>query len=188
MPNPCKNYFYNLAYGEIKKFNFSNVLDCACGRMDFLNYFSPKNYLGIDIDSERLELGKRKFPHAKIKNCDLFDLKLESQFDLILCFETLGITKHFNSEKSLEAIKKILNYLSEDGHFVFNIKNKKYISEINDYLFKNKKIIVKIKKKYGFFDKKMNIYLYYLIVKFSKFFNFFKLGNSYTFYIIKKIN
>lgn len=53
-------------------------LDIGCGTGRYLEWFSPTNYLGIDVSPEMIKLAEKRFPKAKFETGDMHKLSIPS--------------------------------------------------------------------------------------------------------------
>lgn len=190
MPNPSKQFFYDSIYKEISKLHFERVLDLACGRMAFLDHFKPKHYLGIDIDLERLKLGKQNNPQANYLNININDLDLrEKKYDLVLCFETIAINKSFKIEDTEQTLTIMSNSTLKDGYLLLNFSciSNNYEKKILDLLLKKNFILIK-KKYYGTFDLRVNNFIFRILLKLLNLTSsFFSINKTFAYLVMKKL-
>jgi 2-polyprenyl-3-methyl-5-hydroxy-6-metoxy-1,4-benzoquinol methylase len=190
MPNPSKQFFYDSIYKEISKLHFERVIDFACGRMAFLDHIKPKYYLGIDIDLERLKLGKLNNPQANYLNISINDFDSQKKkYDLVICFETIAINNLFKIEDTEKTLTIMSNSTSKDGHLILNFSclSKNYEKKILDLLLKNNFILIK-KKYYGTFNLRVNYFIFIIMLKLLNLTSsFFSINKSFAYIVMKKL-
>ncbi len=86
-------------------FKLKKVLDVGCGDLEFTKTIEFKNYLGIDLSNEALELCRQKRPDWDFQNVSINDT--DGVFDLVMCFDVLI---HQSSQKDFE---NLLNSICE---------------------------------------------------------------------------
>lgn len=136
-----------------KSRDFKDGIDFACGNMANYKNFRTDNYLGVDIDEERLEEGFKKHPHARYLKSSIEETPPNIQGDFVVCVQTIRINNHFNNENTLFCIQKLINSTKKNGILLFNIKVGKgmEIEAETDKLLN--KSFEKVKKvEYGRFD------------------------------------
>ena len=127
---------------------YKKILDAGCGRGQNIRFFNFEEYLGIDIDPQRVKVNKEKFNIKKIdfKSHDIIKdkLKIQKKFDLVFLIQVLT-NSLFNKEEVKTALRNLIEVC--EGKFVFNtsFKNTDKINEIDIYL---KKSNIKFKKIY----------------------------------------
>ena len=108
----------NIVKELIDKYNRSNgkdLLDVGCGTGMHLKYFKDDfSCMGIDINSEMVEVAKGKVNNVVFKQGDMIDFNLEKLFDVILClFSSIGYVKTYsNLEKTF---LNFANHLKKGG-------------------------------------------------------------------------
>lgn len=110
------------------------LLELGCGTGSMLAYLS-RSYeaTGIDLSAEMLSEARKKLPKLSFECADIASFKLENRFDAIICvFDTIN---HVTSFKKWEKIfRNVINHLSDDGVFIFDIntvrKIKRYANEL----------------------------------------------------------
>lgn len=154
----------------LKGEKYNGVLDFGCGIGILAPLFSPKQYLGFDIDAGAIAYAKNKYPEYSFQVGDATELNLDKKFDLVV---VVGVLHHLNDRElqtSLQVMKSLLvpngkivlieaippiykwNILGQilrildRGHYVRDMKG--YRSLINDDL----KIEKQYKKRGGIFD------------------------------------
>ena len=98
-------------------------IDLAGGSMGNKRFFATKNYMSVDIDQTKLDLGKFKYPDALIKNCDIESF-LNTQGinpDVLLCVQTMGTNELFNHDRTEKVITQMYHFLKPGGSMLFNI-------------------------------------------------------------------
>jgi threonine dehydrogenase-like Zn-dependent dehydrogenase len=133
-------------------------IDLAGGRMFNKRFFRTKKYICVDIDENELNLGKKNNPDAIIINKKIQQfLKEKNQIkpNILVCFQTMGVSKFFEHIESIEVIKSMYEYLSPGGSMFFNIACEKNINRIEKELsnFLSKKFEKINFKYYGAFHK-----------------------------------
>lgn len=71
-------------------FNFldKSILDVGCGDLELMKDFNFKNYTGLDVSDESLQIGKSKRPDWNFSNTAITS-DLTANADLIMCFDVL---------------------------------------------------------------------------------------------------
>ncbi|TET28556.1 MAG: class I SAM-dependent methyltransferase [Candidatus Heimdallarchaeota archaeon] len=102
----------------INKYKLSSgnqLLDIACGTGSHIKYFVDDfDCWGVDLNLEMLELAKEKAPKAKFIEADMINLKLEQEFDVIVClFSSIGYVK--TEENLRKTISGFTRHLKKGG-------------------------------------------------------------------------
>jgi len=103
------SYYYNWL-DRIYKFVVrpnSRVLHIGCECGDLLAAVKPSYGLGIDNNSEMIELAKKRFAHLDFRVMDPHDLHLDETFDYILICNSLG--RWHDIQQVLEQIRPLTN-------------------------------------------------------------------------------
>lgn len=116
MQNPFKYnklYHYYLTWNDLGK-GTNRFLDYGCGEGEFISKLKKrvKNIYGFDVDPEKTNLVKKKYPFVKLKKIKISD-KLpypDNFFDAVSMFHVL---EHVDSET--KAIKEIYRVLKPGG-------------------------------------------------------------------------
>jgi hypothetical protein len=122
--NPAKQLLFLLVDAFLRKGkskHYDTAVDLACGAMYFGGLISAKNYVGVDLDLERLEQGKAEYPHARIVHSKIEDLPPDLSGDLVLCLQCVGVNMHFDGRQALKVPDKILAATRPGGDLVFNV-------------------------------------------------------------------
>jgi len=111
--------------GDLKN---SSVLDLGCGFGDLYGYLKhkkiPINYLGVDINPNLINIGKKIYPYAKFQVRDIEIKKFKQKFDWIIAS---GIT---SNSSTFSDIKKLL---SEMFHICKKGVAINFVSDLVDY-------------------------------------------------------
>ncbi|MDR2999668.1 MAG: class I SAM-dependent methyltransferase [Fibromonadaceae bacterium] len=103
--------------------NMQNILDLGCGEAFTLNMlqsnFPNLNYFGYDINPIALNLAKQNASNAKLEIQDIYTLKSEHEFDIIICCEVL---EHL--QKPLKALKNIAKLNAKI--YIFSVPNEPF--------------------------------------------------------------
>ena len=99
----------------VNEANYSIILDVGCAGGEFSNkisnIFPQAKITGIDIYSNAIEYGKRRYPHIKFIQADAHRIPSnDNSFDLVVCYETI---EHL--VEPLKALKEIRRVLKKEG-------------------------------------------------------------------------
>ncbi len=105
-----KEVFYKIAYSDIEKINYKNVLDLCCGTLNSLKHINKsERYIGVDAVKEVIEIARKRYPNSETYISKIEDFNINEQFDLIVCFEAIGI----NRDPLKEGIKYTPDYIQK---------------------------------------------------------------------------
>jgi hypothetical protein len=108
------------ALTEKNKYKEAHILDIGCGRETplvktlYSSRLIPASYTGVDVgpikppDTALTD----KFPVRIIERRDIIDIKLESAFNTVVCFEVL---EHVEPVHAVKILHWIYNALTDDG-------------------------------------------------------------------------
>jgi SAM-dependent methyltransferase len=107
---PYTKYPEQLVKYIFKKYDLKekqNILEIGCGRGEFINEFYK---LGMDVHAIDIYLqAKQKFPHIKIKYCDLETNILPYENNFFDCIYSKSVVEHlYNPEKIFKNVLEIL--------------------------------------------------------------------------------
>ena len=92
--------------------NGKKIMEIGCGTGEISKRLADCGYevCGIDISEEMLKIAGTKYPNLNIKKEDMRTIKIESEFDAIVCvFDALNYLQNFEELKlSFENIKRAL--------------------------------------------------------------------------------
>ena len=109
----------NLFLQELMPYQgLGKVLDCGCGTGMFLDLFNIKNkdYTGIDVSKNMLEIAKKKYPRNTFLKEDVFTH--DGNYDF--CISLFSIPDYCG----INIIKKSFDLLNDNGMFVGTFINK----------------------------------------------------------------
>jgi len=143
---PKKVFMYKKVHGILKNLKDINYcLDIGSGNGRLYGHQKSQNYIGIDVDTEILEIAKKRYPAAKFIYKDFLEFSSNNLFDLIICIQVLGRNRNAGALKNFEFFNKIYNFLNIGGYFLFNMTQEYYENEYQNIHKKNYKIIKLIK-------------------------------------------
>jgi hypothetical protein len=153
---PAKQLLFWWLEHELKRSVGAEVgLDVACGFMQFRPLFRSARYIGVEIDLERLQVGLGKYPGVTGIHSSIEELDPALQGDFVICIQTIGANKLFNSENTVLCVEKLVRATKQGGTLLVTIgpASAKYIEEIEKIL-RNAFRHVKIKS-YGAFNRRL---------------------------------
>ncbi|MCH7973180.1 MAG: class I SAM-dependent methyltransferase [Bacteroidetes bacterium] len=114
--------------------NKSKILDLACGAGRHSIEFAKKGFLltAVDLSENLLNNAKVNAQNAEVDidfiRADIRDFYIDDKFDLVLnLFTSFG---YFESdEENFKVFKSAYDHLNENGFFIFDYFNKKYLEE-----------------------------------------------------------
>lgn len=110
-----RKYIQNIIQSQLT-FENKKILDFGCGTGSICFIFNPSDYVGVDIDIERINYARELFP-------DYFFLPIKDQkipfpsesFDFIIIIATLH---HIADKLCLDYIKEFSRILKQEGKIV----------------------------------------------------------------------
>ena len=185
---PSKIFLYKLIDRELKdyvNFDKSSLLDMACGNADLLKNNKIKDYTGVDIDKNKIDLNRVKYKNKEFYLDDILKFKTSKKFDFLVCLETITVNTKFNDSEIELLSNNMDENLSTNGLIFLNFSSF-FFDTFTKLFLNNKNFIIKKKIKYGVFNGRYSN----LICKFLKYFENIKIlreifGNKF-FLVIKK--
>lgn len=94
----------------IPRRKFAHALDLGCGTVEFYEFITKSvgaEYTGTDLSPDMLEVGKKKYPKAKLVEADAENLPFkDDSFDFVM---TRGLVHHLpNPEKGIEEAYRVI--------------------------------------------------------------------------------
>ncbi|HJO89548.1 MAG: class I SAM-dependent methyltransferase [Alphaproteobacteria bacterium] len=125
-------------------------IDAGCGLMQNRMLFETADYVGIDVDGERLEANQKRFPGVRTV-CAEIEHAVDMQGDVVLCVQVTH-NRFFAVDRTVPTIAAMAAILRPDGMLIFNLgeRNISFEGEI-DALLQAKFAVVK-KRRYGAFS------------------------------------
>jgi len=89
-----------------------SLLDIGCGTGGYFPFFLKKDIKcsGIDLNPKMIEYAKNKFPKLNLRVMDMREMEFDSEFDVIICFNSTFLYNITNEEilRALKGFKKAL--------------------------------------------------------------------------------
>lgn len=103
----------------------STVLDVGCGS-GVLSYLLSKKgckVTGVDIDKNRVNFCKKRYPNIKFLQQDILKLDLKDKFDYVLCLDTL---EHLNNPEI--AVKNLKKHMKPNSKLIIGVPTRIYLT------------------------------------------------------------
>ena len=126
-------------------------IDAGCGLMQNRMFFETDDYVGIDVDQERLDANKVRFPGVRTI-CAEIEKATDLSGDVVLCVQVMH-NRFFATERTVPTIAAMCRMLRPGGMLIFNLgeRNIPFESEIDALLRDN---FTKVQKRpYGAFSE-----------------------------------
>lgn len=126
--NEGANYFYKLLEEFVlkrKKETITKMLEIGPGTGTLLKIFENNNIrtTAVELSSNMAAISKKTSPNSILINNNILDVDfLNNQFDFILA---MAVIHNFSEENLIELLKKIKNWLKDDGYFILDTTNNK---------------------------------------------------------------
>lgn len=119
--NPTKTLVYRWLQKDIEQHvaSLERGMDVGCHEMPLRRFFKTSTYMGVDINLDRLNIGKSKYPEAIINHCSMFELS--DTADIVVCLQTININSDFANGRTQEAVEKLASSTRPGGTLIFNI-------------------------------------------------------------------
>lgn len=92
-----------------------SVLDLGSGNGYLASLFSPKSYVGYEIDRKLVKESRIAYPKYDFRQADATKLNLERKFDLIL---VIGVIHHLNDKQFEDVLGVIDKHISRKGKVI----------------------------------------------------------------------
>ncbi len=137
----------------------SQVLELGCGTGALAGNIAQraKSIIGIDNDSEMINMALSRFPNLDFRILDILDIgNIPGQFDLI--FSTGNVLSYIDNDNYNILCNLIYDKLSPGGLWLFQVVNWNFFSGMDSYHFPVKNIAdMQFKRSYEFLDKKQGV-------------------------------
>lgn len=111
------------ACAELRRCGEEQVVDLGCGTGEHFPYIHSKRIIGVDVNEDRLQIAREKFPHIEIRNEDIFNLSFED--GSVGSIVSLATLEHLSPLE--DALKEIDRIMAPDGEFVFCIPTEGFL-------------------------------------------------------------
>jgi SAM-dependent methyltransferase len=91
------------------------VLELGCGPGDLLAALRPSYGVGIELSSVFVEQAQQRFPHLHFQQGDVHSLKLDEQFDYIICSDLVN-----DLWDVLPVLERILQHCQDSTRLILN--------------------------------------------------------------------
>ena len=161
--NLSKKFLENILFDSIDILKDKSILEVGCGAGRFTEHIVKKAKIcySVDLSSAIYENISKENKNLILIKSDLMKLIPNNKFDIVIC---RGVIQH--TPNPLETIKKLLEFINEDGYVFFDVYpmpklgliHPKYLiwrplikkiftyEEFDKFLNKNIKILLKIKR------------------------------------------
>lgn len=113
--------FIEMAVERYKTSEGAELLDVACGTGGHAHYLNESfQVTGFDINPEMLSIAQEKLPEMEFIHGDMKEMKLEREFDVIICLFS-AINYNTNLNELYETIKRFYDHLKLGGIFIFDL-------------------------------------------------------------------
>lgn len=117
--------YYGRIYGKfLPKSREAPILEIGCGEglfLGFLAHLKYRNYLGIDLAAEKLEIAKKYHPH-QILSADAFKYLRRHKNTFKIIFANF-VLEHVPKKQTMEFLKLVYGALKSDGVFIASVPN-----------------------------------------------------------------
>jgi SAM-dependent methyltransferase len=131
--------------------DFESVLDFACERGKFRDYFGSIKYVGMDVDSLSISIAQKRYPKDSFMVADITKpcIDFAFRFDLVVSTHTLG---GIPEESARIAVSNLINATNrESGQLLIQCPRKLYKSIEN--VFHDEFVVVLQKSYRGIFSR-----------------------------------
>lgn len=152
------------------------VIDLGCGTGEHFLYIQGRKIIGVDVNEDRLQIARKRFPNIDVRNEDIFNLSFEDNSARSIV--SIGTLEHLSPLE--EALREIKRIMTSNGEFIFciptegflyrlgrNITIKRYVERATgvdydklikkEHVNKCKDILAELLKKFFIIDKLVGI-------------------------------
>ena len=113
---------------ELTFLNGQSVIDVGCGTGTLLDYLTPKDYLGVDVNPDFIKLAQEKYPTYEFKVLDMIKEKFpKKNFQYIFI---MNVLHHLGDDKILQMFAKIKKRQGFQELVIVESKPKNFLGKI----------------------------------------------------------
>jgi SAM-dependent methyltransferase len=118
------SYYKSIYHKFLPKSLEAPILEIGCGEglfLGFLAHLKYRNYLGIDLATEKLEIAQKYHPN-RVLNADAFEYLRHHKNTFRLIFANF-VLEHIPKKQTLEFLKLVHGALEPKGAFIASVPN-----------------------------------------------------------------
>lgn len=120
--------FLKKVSGELKFMQNKSIMDIGCGTGTLVEYIQPKDYLGVDLNSDFIKLARKKYPEHDFKVLNIVTQKFpEKKFNYIFIMNVLHHLTDMQIEKMFKKIKTAARF---DEFVIVESKPRNFIGRV----------------------------------------------------------
>lgn len=145
--HPSKTYLYSKLIDDIREHSKSVAVaaDISSAHFDHAEYFNSEQYLGVDIDRNRLQSGKAKFEHDSDYTAIQADITRQifqpNSIGMIVSTHTLS---HLDPDEHLSVIEMFIQYLKPGGCLFLQVATESPANSIETQLRKSFNTVTRV--------------------------------------------
>jgi hypothetical protein len=134
---PSKNALFSKLIDDIREESrrYNYAADISSAHFDHGKYFKSEQYIGVDIDIERLHKGKEKFANNPKYGAVQADIRQPifqpNTLGMIVSTHTLG---HLNPQEHTAVVEMFIQYLDSGGCLLIQLTDDSPMAEIESLL------------------------------------------------------
>ncbi len=112
---------FDLYANVLTQYGAKSVLEIGCGSGHLAKRFAEHqyDYLGVDISSEMLAIGRHRCPGARFEQADMRTITISRQFDAVL-ITARSISYIIHNQDILSTFRHIGQLLPDNGKLIFD--------------------------------------------------------------------